>query len=60
MEMGIYNMTNKDEKLIISLYFEKMYSWEDLDTHFNNNYQLYEIRRVIDNYLYLLGEFNEK
>lgn len=60
MEMGIYNMTKKDEKLIISLYFEKMYSFEDLDKHFNNKYKYSEIRQVIDNYLYKIGGFNEK
>ena len=58
--MGIYNMTNKDEKLIISLYFEKMYSFEDLDKYFNNKYKYSEIRQVIDNYLYKIGGFNEK
>ena len=60
MGMGIYNMTNKDEKLIISLYFEKMYSFEDLDKYFNNKYKYSEIRQVIDNYLYKIGGFNEK
>lgn len=53
-------MTNKDEKLIISLYFEKMYSFEDLDKHFNNKYKYSEIRQVIDNYFRKVGGLNEK
>lgn len=53
-------MNEIDKQKILNLYFNKMYSYNDIINHFNNKYKYSEIRQVIDNYFRKVGGFNEK